>query len=152
MTTMVTARNFTAGNKTINSTSDDGGVEWRTEEKGESALSHLAAVLQMSPWTVATLCCLAYTLIMLLIMAVILGSKRAFSTTRIRTTVASSIFAISTMASSLDNDELLRSQQHCLFYEQQMYFFDKSLLLFFGLYFLEVQLLDSYMLKKACDL
>ena len=134
MTTMVTARNFTAGNKTINSTSDDdGGVEWRTEEKGESALSHLAAVLQMSPWTVATLCCLAYTLIMLLIMAVILGSKRAFSTTRIWTTVASSIFAISTMASSLDNDELLRSQQHCLFYEQQMYFFDKSLLLFFGL-------------------
>ena len=134
MTTMVTARNFTAGNKTINSTSDDGGVEWRTEEeKGESALSHLAAVLQMSPWTVATLCCLAYTLIMLLIMAVILGSKRAFSTMRIRTAVASSIFAISTTASSSDNDELLRSQQHCLFYEQQMYFFDKSLLLFFGL-------------------
>ena len=126
--TMTVTRNFTAltaaaGNRTINSTSpSEVVVQWSSPltEKGaetevnssESALSHLASVLQMSPWTVAALCCFAYTFIMLLIMAVILGSKRAFSN---RTT---SIFTIATTEGMVsDNDELLRSQQYCLFYE-----------------------------------
>jgi len=122
---MTVARSFTAatavGNRTINSTSpSEVVVQWSPlTEKGaetevnssESALSHLASVLQMSPWTVAALCCFAYTFIMLLIMAVILGSKRAFSN---RTT---SIFTIATTEGMVsDNDELLRSQQYCLFY------------------------------------
>lgn len=126
--TMTVTRNFTAltaaaGNRTINSTSpSEVVVQWSSPltEKGaettevnitESALSHLASLLQMSPWTVAALCCFAYTFIMLLIMALILGSKRAFSN---RTT---SIFTIATMEGrASDNDELLRSQQYCLFF------------------------------------
>ena len=123
---MTVARSFTAatavGNRTINSTSPsevvvqwspltEKGAETEVNSSSESALSHLASVLQMSPWTVAALCCFAYTFIMLLIMAVILGSKRAFSK---RTT---SIFTIATTEGMVsDNDELLRSQQYCLFF------------------------------------
>ena len=82
---MTTEVNFTVESRTINSTRGSGvptaAVQWRPTEKGEetSVLSHLASVLEISPWMIFALCCLAYTSIMLLILAFILGCRRAFS-------------------------------------------------------------------------
>ena len=98
--------NFTIEPRTINSTRGvaTAAVQWRPTEKGEetSVLAHLASVLQMSPWMIAALCCLAYTLVMLLILAIILGCRRAFSR---------SIFTAATSSGGTDTEELIEAEE-----------------------------------------
>ena len=100
--------NFTVEPRTINSTRGStevatAAVQWRPAEKGEetSVLAHLASVLQMSPWMIAALCCLAYTLVMLLILAFILGCRRAFSR---------SILTSAASTGGTDTEELIEAE------------------------------------------